>query len=185
MIFCPFPWKPRSPTWINWVHPWRDSVNLLVLTLLGTILIPSLAMGVLLSGMKSCPWDPRSPTLFMGPTTLHTRPWGCCCQDTSCTRHQGKRTSWNSRLAAGTKRVRHPLIITRPGELHHVLNVKRVRFSTFVFGKSLKLKQRKVNITSYKLNNALPCCLFSSLGKDGGGESSDVERRLNLWADSS
>ena len=63
MIFCPFPCKPRSPTWINWVHPWRDSVNLLVLTLLGTILIPSLAMGVLLSGQKSFPWDPRSPTL--------------------------------------------------------------------------------------------------------------------------
>ena len=49
------------------------------------------------------PWDPRSPTLFLGPTTLHSRSWGCCCQDTSWTQHQGKKgTSWTFWLATGT-----------------------------------------------------------------------------------
>ena len=162
MIFCPFPCKPRSPTWINWVHPWRDSVNLLVLTLLGTILIPSLAMGVLLSGQKSFPWDPRSPTLLSGPTTLHSRPWGCCCQDTSgltsSLGHQEQLTGCRKNHQGSTHHHHQ-------GNIAHVLNVKRVRFSTLYFRTKFKTEttNSKYNILITKLCTTMLPLLLSGV----------------------
>ena len=65
------------------------------------------------------PWDPCSPTLFLGPTTLHSRSWGCCCQELlGHIIKASKGTSWTSGWLQKQTLVRFPLIIITRGTLH-------------------------------------------------------------------